>query len=508
MARGKRRSLWSRDWLVAGAIVSVIAVSSWRNTDFSAPPRFDGAGYMILAESLSTGLGYRGIDHPDAPRHAHFPPGYPAALAGFRRITGSRSVASTHGFSVICTVAATLAAWRWFRTMYHPEVAGLLGLSLAMNWTWGRTSGSIQSEPLFVLLESLTLLAAVRTGRVGGIGTGIGLGAFIGVTVLTRHVGVALAAAVVVSLIIQRRRIAAVSASVTAVIVILPWIAWLATVRENTQAELVGRSAGGTARLIASQAIFHMQRIPDQLIGPFVEVGTVFSRSRGLGLVVNGWALLATCVVVLGWLRTLRTRRRRLSGLTALGTLALLLVWPFTEAGRFLIPLAPCLLVGAVEGLSPILACIFPNRGGIRKRAATLVLLATFPYASYSLWSNRARAQSDTHADFDSACEWIASQTESPGPVLTRHPGEVYCQTRRRALAPISDDPEAIASEILRYRVAYLLVDDDRYANAPENPLATYTREHGRDLRLVWSRHGSSGSSVRIFEVEPTGLTH
>ena len=54
---------------------------------------------------------------------------------------------------------------------------------------------------------------------------------------------------------------------------------------------------------------------------------------------------------MLGWARTLSRPRRRLAGLIPLLTIALLTIWPYTEAGRFLIPLIPCLLIGAVEGL-------------------------------------------------------------------------------------------------------------------------------------------------------------
>ena len=45
------------------------------NTRFHSPPRFDGAGYAVLAESLLAGQGYREIDHPERPPHAHYPPG-------------------------------------------------------------------------------------------------------------------------------------------------------------------------------------------------------------------------------------------------------------------------------------------------------------------------------------------------------------------------------------------------------------------------------------------------
>ena len=46
----------------------------------------------------------------------------------------------------------------------------------------------------------------------------------------------------------------------------------------NTQAELIGRYPGGLGTLIGSQCLFYAQRLPDQLTGPIVEVGTVFSN--------------------------------------------------------------------------------------------------------------------------------------------------------------------------------------------------------------------------------------
>jgi hypothetical protein len=39
------------------ALLSAASVAG--NTDLSAPPRFDGAGYSVLGEALATGRGYR-----------------------------------------------------------------------------------------------------------------------------------------------------------------------------------------------------------------------------------------------------------------------------------------------------------------------------------------------------------------------------------------------------------------------------------------------------------------
>jgi hypothetical protein len=491
--------------LTGGLIATVALVSATCGSDLHAPPRFDGAGYAVLAEALARGQGYREIDRPGSPRHAHFPPGYPISLAALWRVTGRSDVAA-HVFSILCTVTATLAAWRWFRFMESPRVAALLGLALALNWTWARTAGAIQSEPLYLVLAQAAVLAGTRAGRRGGVASGFQAGLLLAVCILTRHVGIAIAAAVGVHLVLQKRLVNGLVAAVTASLCLLPWVVWLATIRVNTQAELLAKD-GLPARVIA-QALFYVQRMPDQLTGPIVEVGTVFLHSRAAWALVMIWASAATGLLLLGWARSLRTPRRRLAGLVGFLTLGLLVVWPFTEAGRFLIPLVPCLLIGAVEGLAPI---VWRAEKALGRRswpshprvaAAVLVLAASCPYAFYALASGRSEAQRRTHADFDAGCSWIAKEGVVPGLVLTRHPGEVYWLTGREALPP--GDPAEIRRLLDSSRVAYLLIDDERYANAPDNPLAAFVEQEPGRVRQVWSRTSGGGkSSIRIYEVVP-----
>jgi hypothetical protein len=486
-------------------LAAIAAASVGLNTDLTAPPRFDGAGYAVLGEALATGRGYREINEPDSPRHAHFPPGYPAALALLWWPAG-RSVVAAHLFSAGCTVAAVFLAWRWFRTIYAPRPAGILGLALALNWTWGRVGGSIQSEPFYLLWELLAVLATVQAGRRAGSGDGagagtntgaaIGLGVALAACVLVRHVGVCLVVAVAVDLGMRRRwRVLGVTV-LTAAVLILPWAGWLAAVRRNTQAGLLVQE--DLAARIAGQAVFYFQRLPDQITGPIVEVGTVFRHSAVIAVLVNLWAVLGTGILVWGCARTLRSPRRRLAGLIVFLTLALLLVWPFTEAGRFLIPLVPFLLVGATEGLARPLTLVGLRRP--RAWAAGMVLAVSVPYAVYAVGTGRAAAQRQTHADFDGACQWIARHASRPGLVLTRHPGEVFWQTGRQAVAPDAPDPEGIARLIDRLGIAYLLIDEDRYAYAAENPLEPFVERYPDRVALVWS-HSRDRRSIQVWEI-------
>jgi len=395
-------------------------------------------------------------------------------------------------------VAAVLLAWRWFRTIYQPGTALILGLALSLNWTWGRMGGSIQSEPFYILCELLAVFAAVQAGRRGSVGAGIHLGLALAACVLVRHVGVCLVGAMLTDLGLRGRWKAIRSAALTVLVLILPWAAWQAVVRRNTQAELFVH--GSLAARTASQAVFYLQRLPDQVTGPVVEVGTALHRSAALAVLVDLWAAVATGVMIWGWARSLRSPRRRLAGLIAFMTLALLLVWPFTEAGRFLIPLVPFLLVGATEGLARLIAL-----AGIkcpRDWAVRMILIISVPYAAYAVVAGRAAAQRRSHADFDVACQWISRHAARPGLIMTHHPGEVFWQTSRQAVAPDSSDPDAIARRIDRLGIAYLLIDEDRFANAADSPLVQYVERYADRVVLVWSR--SNGlASIQIWEILP-----
>jgi hypothetical protein len=518
---GRARGRIAVVWASAGLIATTSALVTCGQAVWTAPPRFDGAGYAVLARSWLSGQGYRAIDHPDRPRHAHFPPGYPVVLALTWWLAGE-SARAAHAVSALCAVGASLAAWWWFRRLLSGPAALILALALAVNWLWTRTGGSIQSEPLYMVLGQLTILAATRAGRARATRTGdaIILGSLLAACLLTRHAAIGLAAAVLLDLAIRGRwRAIGIVATLTAVL-IAPWSAWMATVgpEGRTQMALLTHGDGRSLGRIAGQLVFYVQRIPDQITGPFVEVGTVFQRAPMVAIAADGWAALATGVIVVGWVGTLRRPRRRLAGMVAFGTLLLLLVWPFPEAGRFLVPLIPCILIGAVEGLTGLFRRIArsgrlpswlrPSRH--RLVAAGLVLAASLPYSAHTLATGRARAQEEWHRDFDAACGWLAAQADRPGPVLARHPGDVYWQTGRQALevptaerpGDVDADAAAIGRLIASYRVAYLLIDQERYAHAPPSPLARFVAQHPGRVREVWSRQ-TDRAAVRLYEVEP-----
>lgn len=496
---------------IDGLLIALTAgATAFAQADLDAPPRYDGAGYAVLAESLLEGIGYRAIDHPDEPRHAHFPPGYPIFLAILCKVAGPADRA-VHLASIACAVGATLAAWRWFRTMYARPVAFALGLALAVNWAWSRAGSGFQSEPLYALLGwTAVWLAAARAGRREKL-RGFGIGTALGAAMLTRQVGLVLAFAAFLELYARGRGQALKTAAVAFAVLVAPWVGWSAMVglegAGTTQAGLLFRATHGVAATIPDQFLFYVGRIPDALTAPVVEVVTVFGGSPRLRGTAVIWSFAATAVVLAGLATTLKAPRRRLAGLIGLGTLALLVAWPYTEAGRFLIPLIPALLVGAVEGLTRAGRLLGLRSRPVRKWASRLLLLAALPYAVYATATADRRIEAGRTRAFDAACDWLLDDADRFGPVLTRHPGEVYLLTSRKAVEvetserPGSTDasPDDVAETIRRYGIVYLLVDSDRYARAVASPLERYVRERPRQVREVF--HAESGASlVRVFE--------
>lgn len=155
---------------------------------------------------------------------------------------------------------------------------------------------------------------------------------------------------------------------------------------------------------------------------------------------------MATAVIALGLVIALWRPRARLIALIPILTILIILPWPFTEAGRFLIPLVPCLLVAGLEGLSGPLVSLGRWRGlklrpsKVRRIAASLLLAGSLPYSVYATIAGRAKAMESAQRDFDSACNWLVHHGDRPGAILSRHPGEVFWQTGRQGLAVSTEE--------------------------------------------------------------------
>lgn len=438
---------------------------------FAAPPRFDETGYCILAKSLAEGHGYREIEKPDTPRHAHFPPGWPVALALVWKAlpeTQTVRVASAHAFTIFCWIGSVSVWGLWFK-----RVAGRgafpLFLALAVNWLWIRLAGELRSESLFLLL------AAVAIGRITEIQSKINwkqalwLGFVVGVAVLTRQVGVALAGAVVVELSLRNEMRAAGIAGGVASIVVLPWVLWQKFAGTANQAELLVQDelSRSLARRLADQALFYARRLPDSLFGPYVETATVFTGKPFIALVATVVAIFFCVILLVGLRAMFKQAATRPAALYFSLTMAILLVWPFTEAGRFLIPLVPVTLLAGWMGLLESVRRV-PEHGLTRffneRNLATLILFLTMPFGLYTWQKNARNDPAAADADFNNATGWMRERLPADSVILARHPGDVYWRTGLKSVPwPNANDSGQMAAIPTNSGETYLLVDQGRF---------------------------------------------
>ena len=127
-----------------------------------------------------------------------------------------------------------------------------------------------------------------------------------------------------------------------------------------------------------------------------------------------------------------------------------------------------------------------------------MLLLASLPYSLYSLIPKKVGPETP----FDSACQWIATQGQKPGPVLTRQGGEAYWlmnQARKVVPAPSPESGQTVELTLVKYQVAYLIDDAGRYVRSAPGTVAQFVIDFPNRVEAVWSQ-----GPVTVYQVRET----
>lgn len=497
---------------------------------YDAPPRFDETGYLILAQSLAEGHGYREIDRPGSPLHSHFPPGWPILLASFwsplNDSIETRTLAA-HG-TVVGLWLLSIGCWsRWYARNLPNRFALPLTCALAFDWLWIRLAGELRSESLFDVLSPLVLLAMPSPGSTAGWRRGFAVGTLAGLAILTRHVGVALAAAAGIEFLLRRNFGAMLAMSAATLLSTTPWVLTQIVAGQGTQAELLADGQGRYASLpgrLAEQFLFYVRRLPDSLFGPFVETATVFRGERPLALAATCVALAFAAVCCVGAMRMLRAGDLRPGGLYLAISMTILIIWPFTEAGRFLIPLVPLNLAAFAIGCESIAAAVkarWPEVLAVsylavrwQSQAATAIAIFALPFGLYTAIKPWRTGSATADARFESACRWIEGNLPRDAVIAARHPGDVFWRTGRMAVPWPAEATNVEAANRLRQAGArFVFVDLGRYVGdqaplwldqqAGNKKSAAGSHEHPAGFGLI----AEPEPGMKVYEIGDWGET-
>jgi 4-amino-4-deoxy-L-arabinose transferase-like glycosyltransferase len=229
----RRVDLWVAA-ILAAAFVLRLAWALHVDVDPRTFWRWDMSTYDYTASAMAAGKGM--IDLWGGPS-AHWPPGYPAALAPIYRLTND-SLLSARLFNVVMGVATVFLVYLLGKKTFDRRV-GLLGAGvLAVFPGQVFATSLIMTEPLFTFLFMLILTVAAYallgqqelTGR-RALAKALIVGLLIGVAVLVRGEAVVLLVLIPALLLFggrqfARRALAQSSLIVLgAAVVILPWTA-------------------------------------------------------------------------------------------------------------------------------------------------------------------------------------------------------------------------------------------------------------------------------------------
>jgi len=329
----------------------------------------DTSTYLELARSLAQGLGYTF----DGGAHTKFPPGVPLLLVPFVRASDG-DFALLYRCSAAISIAALLCAWWWFRERGERHPLLLLCLCAASAAWYEFSTGASLSEAPFALVMLAAFATAERLARrrMPSWPLTLGLAGLVLAAMLLRSAGLALllgALATCLHLRVRRARAdpAAMSAGRLAA-VLVPAALWFAAWTWWSQAGANLVHAGDLGHRGSYVALWALEDPHNPDLGPLTlpsfigralqkllmegrHVAEVLSNLRWLPREVPSPLLVFSLLLCGLGLRAELRRRNPLVGWVALAYAALIVLWPYDEGRRFVMPFVPVIFVLATAGL-------------------------------------------------------------------------------------------------------------------------------------------------------------
>ena len=387
--------------MVTGAVtllVAITAVGTWPVGVFQ-----DDGIYAILGKALATGHGYRYLNIPGLPHAAHYPPAYPAFLALLWKVAPAfpQNVALFTFSSAAFLALAAVGGHFFARARAGLSARSATGVILA-------TVASVPilifgvyvlSEPMFMALLFPALLLAERAAEGGRPREALAAGLVAGALAMVRTPGALLLPALVLTLVLRRRWIAAGLALGAGALLVVPWELWAGAHAAEIPPVLVGKygSYGGwLAGALRSDGFPFLTGVVLKNIHEVVDMAAKMFSGVDPGGAGPGPVLRYTIVGLLVGLMALgmiRSARRIPVTLLFIGAyLLLVIVWPF-DPTRFVWAILPLFGILMAAGAIAIGQWRPGHPGGrvIRGGAFALVALLASGFAVYNVRGVRQR---------------------------------------------------------------------------------------------------------------------
>jgi hypothetical protein len=447
-------------WAVVAAGAVILAVYLLR-LDHILGIMGDDAWYALLGRTLARGGGFQQPNTPTPGVLPIVPPGFPLLLAPLWYIGPAfpANVVMLKMLSVAAMFAAAGLTYAYSRahTEWSHELSLIVAVAIALVPSLVfMTTSTLMSDCVFLTVQLATLVALERWSTRGAtVVAGVGAA----IAMLMRTVGVMVPASAIVYLCLTRQWRRAATLAAVVVVLLAPWQLYahrhastsaemgqgeaLVSYRQQFWQKWAGDAKAGTASVrdlplrIGQNTADVITRDVIALVAPSlvrgahesgmeaIAVGSYGMRGpmgNGIGTMIASTALFL--LIGLGWMRAVQ-RRLSLAEIVVPLSLALIVAWPFWTF-RFVLPLAPFLLVYLVEGLRAV------TPSSSRVPVLVMVGVVALSLLDHGQYIARARAgQSDWSIfaeDTDAVVAWL-QQHPADGVIATSNPALVYLRT-------------------------------------------------------------------------------
>jgi len=473
--------------LIVATLVAGVSAFYVLRLDGAAGLFVDDAWYIVLAQSLVQGDGFRLISSATTPILPAFPPGFPALLAPVLAVTPPfpDNVAALKAVSIAAMFGVAAAIYLHLarhRSVPAPVAAVVSVISVLIPAFVFLAASTVMAEAVFTLGQLCVVLSVERAARAPAHDATRGAivgGVVAGLTLLIRLAGIA--GVVASALYLWHRRGWRVALVFTAVAAMCyaPWAIYAAAKRDSQEEHV--RHGGSVAYSYrdlllmryggeAHTGLVTWADLPNRISGNLLNVAGRDIGAFILPAVYRGWSesgqevfgmsgeagirassmgrvgatvsvsLAISLVAVVGFVAAAR-RRFTVAEILVPLTLGMIVLVP-ARTFRYVLPLAPLVVFYFLCGLEVLSAMAARARqwhfgSAFRIAAACILALFCTEHTLYirSMTSATPPPWLQEHAETKAVTDWIGTNLTAPGSVASNNPGLVYLATGRKGVS-------------------------------------------------------------------------
>lgn len=476
----------------------------------------DSAQYIILAESVSRGLGLKLVNYPQEPTSFYFPPVLCYLLSPVIYFFG-RNFYLMHILIAALGFLSLYFFYHIFKRYSDRPTASSCIFLLATNWAFLIYSAQyVLSDIPYLFFSSLTLFAAIRYADERSCFNKTAALMILGLVLsyLTRYSGAVLFISIAVFLFLSNKEKRLGKICLTAGIFISVFACWSALellnskrLTSHTQFFFLIDPYAPDRGTIFAHPLEAVLRFAGGINRIFVLLGDIsffYFINKGVRLNDLLCAIVIVFMLVGFWVK-FREDKSCIFHYYFLFYLFLMFMWLFSdfiEGIRYLLPVLPFMLYYFLAGFLRVFGFFakkplrfllpFSVSGFL---ALNLFNLAALPKASQISFNSLPAP----FRNFVLLHDWIDKNLKNDGVILSRKPPITFLFTGHKAVTyAYTSDIERIWQDIQRDNVRYIIVDE--FSKETYYYLLPFLYKHGDKLKLL-HRIGDTG----LFEIEKRG---